>query len=228
MISSLKKKAVMILLSITVIIAMTPMMAFATGETQVDAGTLKALNDAIAGSATTIKLTDNIEGNIEGNIEVPAGKTVTIDLNGYNITGNGTDGTYDTHPTIRNLGTLTIIGSGVIGNKQSGQSAIFNTGTATLSGGTYTSTGWYVLRNEGTMTINDGVKVSQGNISATPVINGLTRNVANKGTQGTMTINGGDFSGYYNVVKNGDKNGNLTINGGNFTLESNISQQSKT
>lgn len=114
--------------------------------------------------------------DIEASIEIPAGVTVTLDLNGKTLTNEaGKD-------TITNNGTLTVKGSGNVDNVSHAKAAVYNNpeATVTLNGGDYTRSkengitkennggnSFYTLLNHGTMIINSGVKVTQkGNFSS--------------------------------------------------------------
>ena len=78
---SLRKKALMILLSVAVIVAMTPMMAFATG-TNSEVKTKDGLTSAISKDGTVV-----LGDDITADITIQSGKKVTLDLNGHTLTG---------------------------------------------------------------------------------------------------------------------------------------------
>lgn len=168
--------------------------------------------------------------DIEASIEIPAGVTVTLDLNGKTLTNEaGKD-------TITNNGTLTVKGSGNVDNVSHAKAAVYNNpeATVTLNGGDYTRSkengitkennggnSFYTLLNHGTMIINSGVKVTQKGNFSSMVENGWIE--GNKNTtraKAQLTINGGSFSGGLNTIKNDDY-GELLIKGGTFT---NVSQ----
>lgn len=71
--------------------------------------------------------------DIEASIEIPAGVTITLDLNGKTLTNEA--GNY----TITNEGTLTIKGDGTVDNVSHARGALVNKGTATITGGTFYS-----------------------------------------------------------------------------------------
>ncbi len=135
------------------------------GTSEAEYGKLQEAIDK-ANDGDTIVLKDNVTESVT----IDAGKTITIDLNGKTLTNeNGKH-------TIINKGTLTIIdsvGTGVVDNVSHGCGALVNTGTAILDGGTFTRSkengttsgangnSWYVIKNVGTMTINEGVTVKQ-------------------------------------------------------------------
>ena len=151
-------------------------------------------------------------------IEVPQGRTLTLDLNGFTLTN-----TAGQH-TIINNGTLTVIDSsaektGTVTNVTSGKAAFYNgkDATATLSGGTFTRTAannYYVIQNHGTMEINDGVTMLQPSKSSSGIASGwYTPGEESQRTY--LTINGGTFASNGITVKNDEIN-ELIINGGTF------------
>lgn len=155
-------------------------------------------------------------------IEIAEGNEVTIDLNGHKITvsGKGVD-------AIRNKGTLTIKGTGEITAEGA---AIVNYPGAlvTLDNGTYFSTGWYTIKNMGTMTINNMHFSNNVNNGSSLIANGFygslgtDRNQVYSGKEVKLTINGGTFenkNNSCNVIKNDDY-GTLMINGGTFVANS--------
>lgn len=179
-----------------------------------------AINNADDGD--TIVLLDNV---IE-NITIAEGKNIVLDLNECKIT-NSSD------HTITNNGTLVIEGDGTVDNVTHQKAAIYNNGTITLNGGNYTRSqealnspdesgdnSYYTLLNHGKMTINDGVKVSQG-ADGKGQFSSLIENGWYNGNQNTskknsvMIINGGVFNGGLNTIKNDDY-GELIINDGTF------------
>ena len=180
--------------------------------------TLQAAIDAASGSETTVVVLLN---DLTESITIDSGKNVTIDLNGHTLTN--TDGQH----TITNNGTLTIIGTGTVDNVTHQRAAIVNNGTATLNGGTYTrskensdnnkedakgNSFYTILSDNGaTMTINEGVTVTNVGHFSSMICNGGT-----SASTSTMIINGGTFNGGLNAIKN-DEAGVLTINGGDFS-----------
>ena len=168
--------------------------------------------------------------DIEASIEIPAGVTVTLDLNGKTLTNEA-----GKH-TIINNGTLTVTGSGNVDNVSHARAAVYNNpgATVTLNGGDYTRSkengitkednggnSFYTLLNHGTMIINSGVKVTQNGNFSSMVENGWYNGDENTAkTNAKLTINGGSFSGGLNTIKNDDY-GELLIKGGTFT---NVSQ----
>lgn len=186
-----------------------------TGVAMIGDATYETLADAVAVGGDIKLLKDTAE-----DITIPAGKTITIDLNGKKITNKSADTI-----TVEKGAALTINGTGTVDNVTHGKAAIVNGGTVVLNGGLYTrskedtennkDTGgknsYYTILNDngGVMTINAGVEVKNVGHFSSMIRNGGT-------TASTLTINGGTFSGGINTVKN-DGAGTLTINGGDFS-----------
>ncbi|PWG59979.1 hypothetical protein DF200_04890 [Bifidobacterium catulorum] len=92
--------------------------------------TLSAAIDSIKDNGTVVLLADSTSGAV-----VPAGKTVTLDLDGFALSSAAD------HAVVNN-GTLTIVDSsdaksGKVTTTATGKSAVFNQGTATLEAGTF-------------------------------------------------------------------------------------------
>ena len=197
--------------------------------------TAAGLADALAATTGAVKNPAydviRLGDDISGNIVVDESRTLTIDLNGYTLTGEGDH-------TIVNNGTLTVIDSseaksGAVDNVTHGRGALVNNGTATLNGGTFkrsaeagvsaTDNGgnsWYVIENHGTLTINDGVAVYHGTSVETAAqwkYSSLIRNVGTSAdATATLTVNGGEFYTGRIALKNDDY-GTLTVNGGQIS-----------
>lgn len=180
----------------------------------------KTLAEAVAAaqSGATVKLLKDVTEDVV----IPAGKTITLDLNGKKLT-NIRDN------TITNHGKIEIIdktGKGVVDNITNAKTAITNDGTVVLRGGTYTRSqeagkdkdngggnSYYTILNDngGSLTIYDGVTVyNKGHFSS------MIRNGGTAGAESKLYINGGTFSGGINTVKN-DESGYLNISGGDFS-----------
>ena len=186
------------------------------------------ISQAITNGAKEITL----GGNVTEDVTIPENAEVTIDLAGYTLTNSSGH-------TITNYGTLTIKdsgGNGIVDNVTHARAAIYNYpgGTVTLNGGTYTRSkengsnattsggnSYYTILNHGTMTINNGVTVNQG-AEGNGKYSSLVENGWQDGNQNSnqipsiMTINGGNFSGGLNTLKNDDY-GQLEVNGGSFS-----------
>ena len=182
-----------------------------------------SLADAVAAAnGKTIKLLKDVTENVT----IPAGKTITLDLNGKNI--EVTSGC-----AIVNKGTLTVTGSGNVKTSAASSAAVANfpDATANLNGGTYSSDDWYVIKNMGTMVIDGPVTVKKPDNStntASLIDNGWVGNsdsvagesVAAQAGKAKLTIKNDAFEGISGpascaVVKNDDY-GVLEITGGNF------------
>ena len=123
-------------------------------------------------------------------------------------------------------GQLTIEGTGTVDNVSHQKTAVYNSGTVVLNGGTYDRSAengtdaetsgqnsYYTILNHGTMTINDGVTVTTA---------GGESNLSTKGRFSSLIDNG-----YYNYNDVNPRNGyvegsnaaapSLIINGGTFT-----------
>lgn len=179
--------------------------------------------------------------SITGNFTVTAKTPVTINLNGFTITNDpSAEGTGDTF-TVNHGSSLTIAGEGTVDNTSHGKAAIYNNGTVTLNGGTYTRSAenssytdsknpdlnsYYVILNHGEMTINEGVNIVSSGTYSSLINTGYRDYLAEDERAGyiegkgqefpQLTINGGTFEGGVITIKN-DLNGTLEINGGNFT-----------
>ena len=209
------KKVVSIALALLMVAVMLPVMAMAEGTT---------LQSRIDAGETTITLTENVTESIT----IPKDKTVTLNLNGNTLTNEANKDTI----TVALGGTLTIEGAGTVDNISHGRAAVYNNGTVTINGGTYTrseekGTGnpnsdngnsWYTICNHGVMTVNAGATVKNKGTFSSVFENGYysyhvegTNNAAP-----ALTINGGTFEGGKITIKN-DDGGILEINNGTFT-----------
>ena len=163
-----------------------------------------SLADAItaAEAGQTVTLLDNVTDNIE----IATDKNFTLDLNGHTING----GTGTAKATITNYGTVTIT-----------DSSTAKTGTIKRDdSGTVGETSYYVIRNIGTMTIeqanvtnNSGYRKT--NPSGSMVGSSLICNGGDVGV--TLTINGGTFTQMNFLVVKNDALGTLNVTGGTFT-----------
>ncbi len=185
-----------------------------------------AISSADSGGTVTL-LKDTKE-----DITIPAGKIITLDLNGNKLTN------VSGH-TITNNGTLFVTGNGTVDNIAHGKSALYNnTGaTATLNGGTFTRSAeagtashdsangnsWYTVKNYGTMTINSNTTITNTGSHSSAIANGWY-DAPKAGSNGeptctadaVLTINGGNISGGKITVKNDDY-GTLSITGGSLS-----------
>ena len=176
-----------------------------------------------------------LEGNIAGSLTVPQDKEVTLDLNGFTLTGG------DSH-AILNHGTLCIkdsSGNGKIVASKANTSALRNAAVCVIDGGTFTRAAgvdnkWHTVENFGTMTFNGGKVIAEdgqsfaivngwnyidpGEQKATMTINNIEMIAGPNGFKncagGTLTMNDGTLhcTGYWGLSN--DSTGVATINGG--------------
>ena len=189
-----------------------------------------AINSVEANSSSTQTVT--LLKDVAEDITIPSDKTVTLNLNGKKLTNVSSN-------TITNNGTLTITGTGTVDNVTHQKAALYNKGIATVEGGTFDRTkengktkeqsgnnSWYTIKNVGTMTVKDGVTVqtadnnnSLGKFSSL-VSNGYFNTsdfINNQGIDNPkLTIEGGNFLGGLNTIKNDDR-ATLTIKNGTFS-----------
>ena len=153
----------------------------------------------------TVMLLDDVTENIE----ITKAKNFTLDLNGHTING----GTVKDKATITNYGTVTII-----------DSSAAKTGTIKRDdNGTVGETSYYVIRNIGTMTIeqanvtnNSGYKKT--NPSGSMVGSSLICN-GDDDLGGTLNISGGKFEQKnFIAIKNGAL-GKLNVTGGTISSD---------
>ena len=221
----MKKRRLMLCSIISLIMVFVMAVPMTVSAAEVPVTTAEQLKAEVAKGGDI-----TLGADIEASIEIPAGVTVTLDLNGKTLTNEaGKD-------TITNNGTLTVKGSGNVDNVSHAKAAVYNNpgATVTLNGGDYTRSkengitkennggnSFYTLLNHGTMIINSGVKVTQNGNFSSMVENGwIEGNKNTTGAKAQLTINGGSFSGGLNTIKNDDY-GELLIKGGTFT---NVSQ----
>lgn len=189
---------------------------------------LSALDYLASGASVSVKLT----ANTTKDVTIPAGATVTLDLNGKTLTN------VSGH-TITNNGNLTVTGNGTVDNVTNAKGALYNCvgATAILNGGTFTRSqeagtaspdsangnSWYTVKNYGTMTINSNTTITNTGSHSSAIANGWY-DASKAGSNGeptriadaVLTINGGNISGGKITVKNDDY-GVLNITGGTFT-----------
>ena len=149
-------------------------------------------------------------------ITIPAGKTLTLNLNGHSIRGE--KACTESFQMIDNKGTLIITGNGSISFKDT------SAGDPSFGWGSYT------IRNEGTLIVENGTIEHLGEQTqhmfcaifqycGSTTINGGTISTPNYRSarlwMGDMTINGGNFEGQL-WVQAVDNTAELTINGGTF------------
>ena len=228
------KKFLSITLALLMVCVMLPVVALADeGITTADA--LKYAVEA-GGNVT-------LGANITASITVKKDTTVTLNLGGYKLTneankdtiyvemggtliieGTGTvDNDADSKAALYNNGTVTLNGG------------TYDRSAETSTGATKEERGdnsWYTVCNHGTLTINSGVTITTANKDTTKghysslIENGYQNQASGNERTGyvngtnqeypSLEINGGEFFGGINTIKN-DDNGIATINGGSST-----------
>ena len=156
-----------------------------------------AINAAKSGDTVTLRQ------NVTENVTIPAGTTLTLDLNGCTLSG-GTDKVDDVatahkdKPAILNEGTLTI--------KDSKGTGVVKRDDVRVGGDSY-----YVIDNQGTMTIESGNYFNDSGVDGSG--SSLIRN-AGKSKAATLNIRGGTFQQDNFIAIKNDDYGILNITGG--------------
>lgn len=190
---------------------------------------VSALDYLANGANVTVKLA----ADTTKDVTIPAGTTVTLDLNGHKIVNSATAQDKEVAEasrkhTITNNGTLTIldsVGGGVVDNVSHGRAALYNAGTIVeIKGGKFTRSvdnstdatsakgnSWYVVYNAEGANIT---KISSGEFLALGHFSSL---FCNSGT--INEISGGTFTqdGFIAFKNQGTVN---KISGGTFSSES--------
>lgn len=189
-----------------------------------DATTVEASMSELATGTYVLTADVTLTG---GKLTIPKNADVTLNLGTFKLTGS-----------IVNKGKLTVTGTGRVVATAAGTAAVANFpgGTVTLSGGTYESANWYVIKNMGEMYINGSVNVQKpdGSTDTSSLIdNGWVNGsdmvageaVAAQANKAKLFISSGTFTGKSgakscSVVKNDDY-GELEISGGTFDSTAN-------
>ena len=163
--------------------------------------TLQAAIKATSKGNTVTLLTDVTE-----NVEITKGKRVTLDLNGFTLNG----GTVEGKAALTNYGTITIK-----------DSSTAKTGTIKRDdNGTTGETSYYVIRNQGTMTIESGTVINNSGYRKTnPTGSMIGSSLICNGddTAATLNIIGGKLEQKnFIAIKNGSL-GTLNVSGGTIT-----------
>lgn len=186
----------------------------------------KSVREAVENNTEVKLLTD-----INEDIVINEAKTVTIDLNGHKITNVS-------NHTISNYGKLTINGPGTVDNVTHQKAAVYNYvgGTAVLNDAVFSRSAeagssssesggnsYYVIINQGDITMNNLSVESSGKFSSL-IENGWYNGKLNTtGTLSKMTINGGRYSGGLNTLKNDDYGYMIVRNGAEIISETGYS-----
>ena len=163
----------------------------------------ETLADAIrlAPNGKTVKML----ADVTENITIAANKKITLDLNGHTING----GTGNAKAAILNKGTVTIA------DTSAGKTGTIKRDDQGVSG----ETSYYVIDNNGTMTIDQANVFNNSGSKGSSLIR-------NGGVDATssLTINGGTFEQQNFIAVKNDSNGELTINGGTLTSKQSVVQ----
>ena len=193
-----------LILVLAMLLTLLPVSAFAADEpvAQVGNQTYATLADAFQdANGKTVKLLKNVY--LDSTIEIPAGKTITFDLNGNNITVYKDESTGRSLYAINNYGEFTLldsVGGGtitargiqnldsgvmtidsgkIISCDSNGGAAIWNEATVTINGGTFETV--YVG------SASDNVGIGCLNNSGTALITAGTFNDVNKRTYAVIS-----------------------------------------
>lgn len=167
----------------------------------------ETLADAIRLAAKSKTIT--LLANVTENVEITAAKNLTLDLNGYTLNG----GTGTAKAALTNYGTITIK-----------DSSTAKTGTIKRDdNGTTGETSYYVIRNQGTMTIESGTVINNSGYRKTnPTGSMIGSSLICNGDcdeGGTLTIKGGTFTqNNFIAIKNGAL-GVLHVSGGTISSD---------
>lgn len=183
--------------------------------------------------------------NISEDVVIPAKKKVVIDLNGHKLT-NVSDHTIVSQATRNDVAIMDSKGGGIVDSTLHGKAAIYVDANSRLklSGGAFMRSAeasvssdnsggnsYYVLKNYGTLSVEDGVTVKfsdsnpglfsslvgsgwQNAAAAEAGTNGEPK-PSEAGKKATLNIKGGSFVGGQITVKNDDY-GVLNISGGDI------------
>lgn len=170
--------------------------------------TVSKLQDCISVDKSTCTLTDNIDvGEFTGaKFTVDLGKTITIDLNGYTLSGKNSDEKVSTS-IITNKGTLIINDSSTT---KAGKIEMSDTNVR-LYAWAY---GMFTINNTGDLTINGGSIINNGKTDVAYAVdnNSTSYNVK-------LTVNDGTLKGIAAVrafANSTTKNNDIIINGGHL------------
>lgn len=183
-------------LSYALPVAVMAMGAFAAMPTAVMAGT------SVEHLTSDLSLTESVAKCYI----VDEKSTVTIDLNGFDITC--ADGSAI---AVEKGATATIKGTGKVVSMDGGAAVYNKGGKVTINSGTYQAKDWYTIKNLGDMTIDNGsfIREHEGEDSSL---------VANGWYDGSSTTGASDEGNAYAGVK-----ATLTINDGSFTQKNTTS-----
>ena len=202
---------------------------------QVGEEKFKTLQEAVnAADGKTVTVLRDVA--LSDTVTVPAGKTVTIALNGYNITGTPAEA--KAYAVINNQGTLTITGEGTIlcnhtlaGSTSYAVNTILNQGTLYVNGGvienksTSTNQIGYAIDNNSTVAnvavVIDGGKVT---VSGSYYYDGIRQFCNSETLSNAVTVKSGSVSSIWmqnpsdgSAQNAKDAKGSIEISGGSVT-----------
>lgn len=184
-----------------------------------------SLTEAIAAAKADETVT--LLADVTENVEIAANKNLTLDLNGKTLNG----GTGTAKAALRNLGTITITDSsegktGTIKRDDKGTEGetsyyvIFNQGTMTIeSGSVLNHSGYKKPNSTGSMVGSSLICNGDGDTAATLNITGGTLEQKNfiaikNGSLGTLNVSGGTITSNHSAIQNWFK---ADITGGEIT-----------
>lgn len=166
------------------------------------------LAEAISAVPDGVETTITLLANTTENITIPAGKNITIDLNGKTLSG-GSVASNGKKAAILNYGSVVIK-----------DSSVEQTGTIKRDDPENydQNNSYYVIDNQGTMTIKSGTITNNAGLTTSHKGSSLIRN-GEVAEGAVLNIEGGTLTQKnFDVIKNGGKNSVLNITGG--TIES--------
>lgn len=188
----------------------------------------KAATTMPAADNGVIKLTEDV--TLTAGYVVPAGTTLTLDLNGFTI--KTTTGLNADVITVEKGATLTITGNGTITNSYTADNyaAVYNNGNTTIDGATLeldttvNQNTFYVVLNHGIMQTKN-TNMSSNDFGSSLFENGYQNYTSTNSRQGhvdgineatpKLTIYSGMYDGGLNTIKN-DDGGEIIIENGTF------------
>ncbi len=231
-----------VIFSAVVLLASITVLAMPASADEAVTTTTKMTAEEFMAGASEGKLA--MDKDVELKDALTISTELELDLKGHKLV-NGCDA----HTiTVSKGGKLTVkdsVGGGIVDNVNHGKGALYvDAGAeAVLNGGTFErsaeagkapsgegadgNNSWYTIANRGTITINDGTTVLNGDAKTTGRFSSMIGNgypSASDNEDGydvVLTINGGKFVGGLYNVKNDDY-GVLTINGGTFVASSGL------
>ena len=178
--------------------------AVITGVAQIGETVYETLEEAIAAAQNgdTITLLDDVTGNFT----IPAGKNVSLDLNGHTITTSSTS-----TPVITNRGTLNVYGGTLVNNGLyfpewlgDGGVAVMNYGVATVN----VTTNKGAIVNRSTASTTPNLTIAGGTYAGNPLALSSENN-------SYTVINDGNFTGEAAFVR-ANSGATIEVNDGNF------------